>query len=215
MSSVSVQSWNPNWRAFTVLTMGIEVGERVAHQLPHAVGLETVAVDDRVPCGGFFEHLALQEPGRWRPGFDAQRFRDGGPDVGPDEDVTVGDVERFVATRGCGGRPLQHPGDDARVDRLLHTGWATRIAEWTAPLAADRAMDAQGGDRVHRAADCMAEDDLRAQDRPPPVPAGLSIAQEVLLKPVEVFVVVPRPAFPGGNLDRVDVNAVRLGALQQ
>ena len=75
-------------------------------------------------------------------------------------------------------------------------------------------VGADGCDDVHRARHRMPEHDLRSQDREGPCAAGLPLAQEVFLSPVEVLVRMARPALLAGHRRRFDVAAIGFGSLQ-
>ena len=155
-----------------------------------------------------------QRHGLSRPHIQRIRYRR--PDVLPGEDVAIGDIEGFVAR----SVRLAAPGDGAcqqiDVDRLRHPRRTAGIIQIASLLAQHGGIDAERRDQVHRAAHRHADDQHRPQNAPVPRLALLQLAQKILLRPVKIRLLVHfRAAFPRRHLERADMDAIGLGALQQ
>ncbi len=90
-----------------------------------------------------------------------------------------------------------------------------REGQGEAKLLADRGVDRDEHQQVHRMADPGSAHKRRPQGGPGPVAAALAIDQEILLVVVEVRGHVPRVALLGGRLVGAEVAAVGLAALHQ
>src|SRR5439155_17481080 len=127
----------------------------------------------------------------------------------------VVDVEGLVAARGRDGGPRAGAREQIRIHRLEDALRTAGVVERLAGLLEQRAVDADGRNWIHMAAERLAEDHLRAQDRPVPALPLLLRPEVVLLQPVEVLVRMARRALARGHRHRLDVRAVGLGALEQ
>ncbi len=149
-------------------------------------------------------------------GLHFKRIRNRRPDILPGEYVAVGNVEGFVARRGCFARPRDGTREQIDVDRLRHPRGTAGIVERATLLAQHRRIDAERRDQIHRATHGFANDQDRAKDAPVPRLALLQFTQKILLRPVKIRLLVHfRPALARRHRERADVDAIRLRALQQ
>jgi hypothetical protein len=175
-----------------------------------------VLAPELIPGLDPFLRFLLQRQRHGFPRLHIKPVRHRRPDVLPGKDIAIGDVEGFVAR----GVRFTAPGDSARqeidIDRLAHARGAAGIIEVESLLAQHRGIDAERRDQIHRAAHGKANDEDRAQNAEVPGLALLQIAQKVFLRPVEIRLLVHfRAAFARRHLERADMRAIGLGALQQ
>ena len=228
MSSVSMQSANPAWRIFTVLSSAgsgrgdaesaeedVGVVPRTARRTRHVTGRpETVAIDDVGP---------LSRP---RGHHIGEPLGSGSPTSMPSDPATTGHtscqantsplVTLKISLRADGvvARPMPVARARTRPPLPARCGRPPGNASGD-PLALDAAVHAEGGQEVHRTPERLPVDDLRPQDRPRPRRARRERTEPILLQEVEVVVVVARGSFLRRYGRAADVEAVGLGPLQQ
>ena len=188
---------------------------RAAEQTFEIVAPERAPPRKLAPQLGALRQIGGERRRLVRPRFDAERLGDDRPDVLPDEHIAVRDVEGLVARRRRLGRPDERTREQPRVDRLQHIGRPAGVGERQALLLADRRVGPDRRNEVHRRADDIAEHHLWPEDGHCRAATGASLAQVVLLKPVEIVVRVARRPFARRHGDRPQMHAVGLGALQQ
>ena len=120
----------------------------------------------------------------------------------------------FAAPSAC-RCPCDCAREQAGVRGFSRDGNAAGVSTGFAPRPADGGIHANRRDQVHRATKSMAEYDLWPPDRIPPAAISGPRLQMIFLVPVEILVVMARPAFFGGCFHRLNVDAVGLRPLQQ
>ena len=124
--------------------------------------------------------------------------------------VAVGDVEHLVAGGGRRRRPSDRPRHEVGADDPLTDGAPPGKSQGLPRFPQDgRPVGPDRRDHVHVAAERLAQDHLRPEDRPRPIALLLPGEEMVLLEEVEVLVRMTRRAFARG-LSWSDVGAVGL-----
>ena len=115
---------------------------------------------------------------------------DDAPHALPAEDVTVDDVESFVACRRCGGSPRDVARQKSGIRHVRQgeiLGRRTGKNEWPARLPADRGMGRERHADVHGVADRVAHDGVRPVDAPVEPVAIRELEDNILLHVIEVL----------------------------
>ena len=94
----------------------------------------------------------------------------------------------LVAASRSGSRPLHRTCEQVRVHQLEQVGRTSREGEGLSRFFQDRGVYANRRNHIEITANGLADHELRPQDGPRPMLAGLLFANIIFLKPIKVFV---------------------------